>query len=308
MSQIKPNFFIVGAPKCGTTSLYEWLRQHPDIFMPDEKEPKFFCHDLRKRASNKAKDTLFPVASKQDYLNLFADAGETQAIGEASTYYLYSDVAPQAIKEFNPEAKIIIMLRDPVAQIISSYNFSVQKGHESAGSLEEALRLEEKRRENPAEHLMPKSQLYTEKASFSKHIKRYQEVFDDKSIKIILLDDLKDSPEDTYQEVLELLDIERLDFTPEFSQENTGGTPRFRWLNQAIKHPNSPIRKMAGLIPKSLAKQIRDGINKFLLSEKDTGVSNTTRSKLKQQFRPEVKKLSKITNRDLAQLWGYDQS
>lgn len=301
----KPNFFIVGAPKCGTTSLYKWLKQHPDIFMPDEKEPKYFCHDLREQAEANDSTRLFPVQSKEEYLKLFQDTEGKTAIGEASTYYLYSKTAPEAIKKFNPEAKIIIMLRDPVEQIISSYNFSVQKGHESAENLEEALRLETKRRANPPAKRFPKSYLYQEKASFCQHINRFQNHFSNKQIKILLLDDLQHSPQEVYQEVLEFLGVEQSDFTPEFSQENTGGTPRFQWLNQAIKHPSSPIRKFAELIPKSIGKQIRGWLNKLLLTDKDTSVSDATRTKLKKQFKPKVKQLSEITDRDLVSLWEY---
>jgi hypothetical protein len=303
----KPDFFIVGAPKCGTTSMYEWLRQHPDVFMPDEKEPKYFAQDLYKKAKKNQSSHLFPVTSKEDYLDLFADAKDAQSIGEASTYYLYSETAPQAIKEFNPDAKIIIMLRDPVEQIISSYNFSVQKGHESANSLEEALQLETKRRENPPAKRFPKSYLYQEKASFSDHIDRFRNHFPDEQIKVMLLDDLKDNPEETYHTVLNFLGVKQSGFTPKFNQENTSGTPRFRWINKALKHPDSPVRKLADVIPKSVATKIRDDLNRFLLDEKDSGVSEATRSKLKKQFKPEVEKLEKLTNRDLANLWAYDK-
>jgi hypothetical protein len=306
-SSNKPNFFIVGAPKCGTTSLYEWLRQHPNVFMPKQKEPKYFAQDLYKKAKKNNSTHFFPITKKQDYLKLFADADNAQAIGEASTYYLYSETAPQSIEAFNPDAKIIIMLRDPVEQIISSYNFSVQKGHESAESLEEALKLETKRRDNPPAKRFPKSYLYQEKASFSEHIDRFRNHFPDNQIKIVLLDDLKENPEETYHAVLEFLGVKKSNFTPEFNQENTSGTPRFRWLNKAIKHPDSPVRKLADMIPKSIATKIRDGLNQFLLDKKDSGVSEATRTKLKKQFKPEVEKLEELTNRDLIDIWGYDK-
>ena len=256
---------------------------------------------LRKNGS----EHLFPVWSEDEYRNLFAGAQDEKAVDEASTYYLYSQTAPEAIKECNPKAKIIIMLRDPVEQIISSYNFSVQKGHETARSLQDALELEDKRKENPSAGKMPKSYLYSGKAQFSKHVKRWQKYFDDSQIKIILLDDLKESPEEIYQDTLAFLGVEKTDFTPEFSQENTGGGPRFRWLNHAIKHPSSPIRKVAELIPKSLAKRIRDTLNAVLLTKNKQNVSESTRKKLRKMFQPEVIKLSKLLDRDLQALWSY---
>ena len=300
-----PNFYIVGAPKCGTTSLYEWLRQHPDVFMPEKKEPKWFCHDLREASKENGSEHLFSVWNEEGYRNLFADTQDEKAVGETSTYYLYSQTAPKANKAFSPEAKIIIMLRDPVEQIISLYNFSVQKGHETAGSLQDALEREDRRKENPPAGKMPKSYLYSEKAQFSKYIKHWQKYFDDSQIKIILLDDLKDNPGEIYQDTLAFLGVEKTDFTPEFSQENTGGSPRFQWLNQAIKHPSSPIRKVAELTPKSVAKRIRDTLNAVLLTKNKQGVSESTRKKLKQAFQPEVGKLDKLLDRDLQALWSY---
>jgi hypothetical protein len=136
-------------------------------------------------------------------------------------------------------------------------------------------------------------------------IKHWQKYFDDSQIKIILLDDMKDRPEEIYQDTLAFLGIEKTDFTPEFSQENTGGSPRLRWLNKAIKHPSSPIREVAELIPKSLAKQIRDTLNAVLLTRNKQSVSESTRKKLKKTFQPEVTKLSKLLDRNLQALWSY---
>ena len=103
----KPGFFIVGAPKCGTTSFYHYLRQHPQIFMPDNKEPHYFGSDLKKRSDEFIK-------TEEEYLSLFKDADSSQMAGEASTFYLYSKAAQKEIKGFNPHAKIIIMLRNPI--------------------------------------------------------------------------------------------------------------------------------------------------------------------------------------------------
>jgi hypothetical protein len=306
--KIKPNFFIVGAPKCGTTSLYQWLKAHPDIFMPENKEPKYFCTDLRKQENKNNSAHFFSIKSKKEYLELFSSSKDESAIGEASTYYLYSKTAPKLIKDFRPEAKIIIMLRDPVEQIISSYNYSVQKGHESAKSLKEALDLEEKRKNNPPQSLMPRSYLYTEKAKFSKYIKRYEKHFDKNQIKIILLDKIKNNPEGVYQEVLDFLNVSEANFKPDFTHENIGSKPRFHWVNQALKHPKSPVRKLAELVPKSLAKKVRNCINKVLLKEGRLNQEGKIKKKLRREFKSEVQKIKKYSDKDLAKLWGYNEA
>jgi len=101
---MKPNFFIVGAPKCGTTSMTEYLKQHPDIFIPEEKEPHYFGSDLE-----------YPRITKTEaqYLRLFSEAQDERRLGEASVWYLFSQRAAQEIYEFNPLSRIIIMLRTP---------------------------------------------------------------------------------------------------------------------------------------------------------------------------------------------------
>lgn len=112
----RPNFFIVGAPKCGTTSLYEYLRSHPQVFMPEKKEPEHFSDDLDWRNVM----LRHRVADRDDYLSLFDPApAHAAAVGEASTWYLFSEAAAGAIHDFNPEARIIIMLRDPVKMMYS---------------------------------------------------------------------------------------------------------------------------------------------------------------------------------------------
>ena len=104
-----PNFFIVGAPRCGTTFLYETLRRHPDVFMPERKEPGFFCPDLDTGSSA---DSVFFVRDRDAYLRLFRDGAGCRLRGEATTWYLYSQAAPRLIHAHAPGAKIIAILRD----------------------------------------------------------------------------------------------------------------------------------------------------------------------------------------------------
>ncbi|MGA9342175.1 MAG: sulfotransferase, partial [Rhodanobacteraceae bacterium] len=117
----RPNLFLVGAPKCGTTSLYEYLRQHPQIFFPfDErdysrtKEPNHFCPDLEIL-------DRYAIRDRRDYLALYKGSEGMFLRGDASTNYLVSEHAPAAIKDFCPEARILVMLRPPV-EMMHSYH------------------------------------------------------------------------------------------------------------------------------------------------------------------------------------------
>ncbi|MFQ5518600.1 MAG: sulfotransferase, partial [Mariprofundus sp.] len=133
---LKPDFFIVGAPKCGTTAMYTYLQAHPDIFMSEVKEPYYFCSDLG----------FHRFRNEQEYLKLFSVASPQQRIGEASTWYLYSSQAAAAIHAFNTDARIIVMLRNPVDMMYSLYSHFLYIGSEETDSFEAALAAEEERK------------------------------------------------------------------------------------------------------------------------------------------------------------------
>ena len=108
-----PNLFILGAPKCGTTSLYTYLREHPNIFFSHIKGPHYFATDFENYRS---------VKTKVDYANLFSEANAQHSIiGEASVLYLYSENAIKGIYNDNPNAKLIIMLRNPI-EVVQSWH------------------------------------------------------------------------------------------------------------------------------------------------------------------------------------------
>src|SRR3972149_11450918 len=117
-----PNFFIVGAPKCGTTAMYTYLKQHPEVFMSDLKELHFFGTDHHR--------INYTPYTKEQYLSFFDGAGDKRRIGEASTSYLYSERAAVEIKEFNPFARIIIMLRNPVDVMYAYHHTNLSGGFE----------------------------------------------------------------------------------------------------------------------------------------------------------------------------------
>ncbi len=128
---VKPNFFIVGAPRCGTTALYSYLRQHPDVFLPDYKEPHFFNTDMNSGGA---------IRDDAEYLALFASARDQARIGEASVYYLSSQAAPERIKSFCPTAKIVVMLRNPVDAVDALHAHQVAAWLEDVWDLELSYR------------------------------------------------------------------------------------------------------------------------------------------------------------------------
>src|SRR5437763_12382840 len=143
-----PDFFIVGAPKCGTTSLYRMLRQHPRIFMPDLKEPRFLASDARAQFEVPPGPGNIPYPETlEDYLALFDQAREDQLAGEATTLYLWSRTAAASIAELAPNARIIAILREP-ASLLRSLHLQLLRGRiETESNLRKALSLESARRE-----------------------------------------------------------------------------------------------------------------------------------------------------------------
>ena len=133
----KPNFFIVGAPKCGTTALHEYLQHHPDAYLPYYKEPHYFGADLVG-----SRFLQFRNKPKRKYLKLFRDVRGEARIGESSPWYLASNAAAAEIHRYDPEAKIIIMLRNPIDMMYSMWSQFRYSGNEQIEFFEEALAAE----------------------------------------------------------------------------------------------------------------------------------------------------------------------
>ena len=168
----QPNFFIAGMPRSGTTSLYTYLKQHPDIFLSLYKEPHFFGKDL---TSN-----VYAIQDKEVYESLFRGTEGKKAIGEGSVWYLTSRTAAAEIKAFNPVAKIIIMLRNPLGMIYSLHSLYVRTGNEDIADFQEALAIQQERLKGeavPAACYFPEGLLYTEVGKYYEKIKRFVEAF-----------------------------------------------------------------------------------------------------------------------------------
>ncbi len=201
---MKPNFFIVGAPRCGTTALSEYLGAHPDIFISTPKEPHYFAKDLGEKC--RFSQTL------EDYLSLFRDVNESYiALGEASVFYLYSSVALQEIKNFNPDAKLIAMIRNPVDLVYSLHAQWLYIKAEDQLNFENAWRLQASRRQGqniPTDcSRCPEVLQYAEIAKLGSQIKKLLKVFPRSQVLVIRLDELASSPQKTYEKVLEFLNV-----------------------------------------------------------------------------------------------------
>jgi len=221
--QTWPNFFIVGAPKAGTTALYHYLKQHPQIFMSPIKETYFFSLNFHRGV----------IKDKHKYLSLFKEAAGYPAIGEATTAYLRDEVAPFLIKRYVPRARIIALLRDPLERAYSHFLMYVRNGRETKSFLE-ALRYS------------PHAKKYITASLYAEPIKRYWKVFRKDRVMIVMFEDLKKDPREVTRQVVRFLDV---DIEPvdkfDFSVPNPARIPRssiFIPLLRAQKYIPIPFR------------------------------------------------------------------
>lgn len=197
----KPNLFILGAPKCGTTSLATWLAEHPNIFMSNPKEPHFFSSDLKNRA----------VTKPACYYSLFCKASsESQVIGEASTWYLFSKTAIDNIERECPGSRFIVMVRDPVEMAYSLYLHNFRKLIENASSFQEAWNLQDERRKGeniPKYCREPAFLQYYEACSLGSLCERLLCKVSEKRVIFIALEKIKLCPKTEYEKVLSFLKL-----------------------------------------------------------------------------------------------------
>ena len=203
-----PNFFILGAQKSGTTSLYHYLSQHPEIYMSPNKEPHFFLDESLKPwqyyPGQRIRLWDDRVTSLHEYENLFADANDQKAIGEASVWYLYRSEAASRIKQAIRNAKLIAILRNPVERCFSDYKQGLTIGYETCCDFDEALlRDQHELRQNSG-----RSFHYVPQGFYYQQLLRYLEAFKIKQIRVLLYEDLIDHPKETLQETFRFLEVD----------------------------------------------------------------------------------------------------
>jgi hypothetical protein len=308
-----PNFFLVGAPQMGTTSLFAALGRHPGVFCCPVKEPNYFSFDLTRRddALERAqRDGLLidgPLArilepprvglttDYQVYLDLFAGWSGQKAIGEASTSYLSSAVAAREIASVAPEARIIIVLRDPVQRSHSDYLTQVEFGHDP-GSFRQVVDAEVERIRNGdvVGRGIVASSLY------APQIARYLDHFPRQQILFLLFEDLLADPRRTLELVFEHIGV---DPTPardiELGWENRSGMRRWARRNQTLRGPG-PRSTLFRMLPRA----VRHGLRPlFHVSNPPLPARPSVPAALEALFRADIARTSRLIGRDLSR-WG----
>jgi Sulfotransferase family len=304
-----PDFFIIGAPKCGTTSLDTYLSEHPSIFMA-KKEQHFFGSDL-------AEIWRHPDAGRRpsvdEYFGMFTRSELAVCRGEGSVWYLWSRRAAQEIHEYNPNARIIVMFRNPVEMLPSLHSQYLHDAIEDLENLADALAAESDRRRGqriPSNNGPdPWRLFYREVVNFHEQLKRYFTIFGRDHVHVVLYDDLAADPGSTYRQVLEFLGVDPT-FVPVFRVINPNKRIRSRLLQHTVwnvSDPSSSIRRIGSrLIPVHSARSamLRHGVP--ALKRINTSVTGRPpldpefRAKLAAELAPDIRTLGHVIGRDLS--------
>jgi hypothetical protein len=309
-----PDFFIVGHAKCGTTALYEMLRRHPEIYMPDLKEPAFFARDVRRRVQRRAAGPL--PQTLEEYLALFAAARPEQRVGEASSLYLWSHEAPGAIARAQPGARIIAILREPASFLHSLHLQLLQNHIETQKSLRKAIALEQDRRDGrhlPRRSPQPPALQYSERVRYVEQLRRFHEAFAPEQVQVLIYDDFRDDNDATVRRVQRFLDVDDT-----LAIETTQANPTVRLRSQqlddlvhAVSVGHGPLGTVAkatvtALTPKRLRGRALRVAQRRVVHGAAAPADEALMLELRRRFEPEVVALSEYLGRDLVELWGYD--
>jgi len=236
-AQPKVDIFLVGAPKCGTTALVNYLSQHNKIFFPKIKEPHYFCVDF---------DAYRRVNTPQQYLDLYKNVSKGTILGDASVFYLYSKLAAREIKMYNPDAKIIAMLRDPISMLPSLHAQLVLTGREDILEFEEAWSAiaDRKAGKRVPRNVIEASHIYYDEiCAYKLQLDRYYQCFPRDNILIIDYEDFSNDPAETTQKVFDFLGLPRLDAidTPRINERRQLKFPR---ITNFLQYPPFPLNSI----------------------------------------------------------------
>ena len=292
-----PNFLIVGAAKSGTSSLHQYLIQHPDIFMStfnkegvSVKEPQFLIK------SKVEKRLHFGIWNWDEYKSLFEDVKQEKAIGESTVFYLY--YYKEAIKNIKlrlgNDVKIIILLRNPVDRAFSAFQH-VSKSVKESLSFEDALNQEEDRLEKDL--TITPMVMYKDMGLYYNMVKAYKEEFND--VYVILYEDFRDRTDEVLIGVFEFLKVNiktKINFS---RRHNVGGK---RWKNQKMKNLFQKDNILKNIYMKFVPDIIKDNVKAKLVklsTNKVTSMNMKTKEHLESFFKEDINKLSELIGKDL---------
>lgn len=299
MSKKLPNLLIVGAAKCGTSSLHKYLDQHPQIFMSEVKEPRFISSQVTRFPLNGPGDhkvEAWYVKDYEGYTKLFKGSEGYPVVGESSadTLYFYERTIP-VIKRYHGDPKIIIMLRNPVKRAFSAYQHLVRDLREEL-SFEDGLREEPNRIRDNWELIYH----YTAASLYYDSVKAFLDNFT--SVKIILTEDQEKRPQQVLRDIFRFLEVdENCDINTEI-RYNMSGKPKSQWLHQFFFEGNVARRFAQPIVRTLFSRETRMRIAQKIQEKNLTRltINPDTKRRLHEYFEEDIRKMETLLNRDLS--------
>lgn len=308
-----PNFFVVGAQKAGTTSLYHYLDQHPEIFMSPVKEPLFFSHEMDPSGNARRLGFRRPVlprnprfANVEEYRRLFDGVDGEKAVGEASPLYIYAPGTAERIRRYVPGARIVAILRNPADRAYSAFLYALRIGVEPLTDFAEALRAE-KRRIGDNWHYVYR---YRDRGCYYEQVRAYYDVFGPDRVGIWLYEDMKHDPQGVSASVFRFLGVDDA-FVPDTSLiHNPASIPKNGVSRTVIRGMNLTFPAAKKVFPSASVRardqwdfKLRQRINKRILVDKPPPFDPGLRKELLQGYRHEISELESLTGLD-SSVWS----
>lgn len=293
----RPSFFVVGAPKCGTSSLTDYLQQHPQIFLPDFKDAPFFGSDLEHR--------LGPCeGTVADYLQRFTAAPTDAVVGESCVWYLFSRRAAEEIRQFQPDARIIAIFRDPIEALSSLHSHLLFMTDEDIGELPDALVAEEARthgRRIPKNNRFRQGLYYREVVRYSEQLERYVKEFGSDKVFALTLDDLRARPNETMREIFDFVGVDPRVIVDTSRVVNANKHVRSNRMQNILQNPPAKLEAIfKRVVPDGLHGKLLPAINKLNVGYQDRPRLNPEfEGRLRADLAPGVKDLERLLGRDL---------
>lgn len=299
-TEVLPNFLVIGAAKSGTTALYHYLKEHPQIYMSPLQEPKFFSfvnqeqlkfHGIRDQGAN-----AHIIRKLEDYSHLFADWSSEIAIGESSPCYLYYEQTAMNIHEIIPDAKIIAILRNPIDRAYSNFLHMVSSGREPIYDFSQALLVEQERIDKGWEYFWH----YKSQGFYSQKIKYYFDLFKHKNIKVLLYEDYKQNSRFVLADIFAFLEVDNT-FLPDIAQQyNVTRFPVSKVLNHILNEPHPAKNIVKQLIPKNLRNFGLSQFHSLNSTNKMPPLEKEVRKKLIYEYKEDILQLQNLLQRDLS--------
>jgi Sulfotransferase domain len=308
-----PDFFVAGHPKCGTTALHQMLRVHPQIHLPDRKEPWFFAEELHERTPPRPEGTPRTLT---EYAAWFEGAAPGQLVGDATAFYLWSTTAAANIAQVNSDARIVAILREPASFLHSLHLQQLETYIEVEPDLGKAMGLEEERREGrsvPRYTYFPKMLLYSDFVRYVEQLQRMHAAFAAEQVKVIVYDDFRADNEATVREVHRFLGVEGSG--PMVALEaNPTVRPRSQRLNElvhAVGVGRGPLSRavketIKAVTPAGPRRRAMQTLKRQAVFAPARPPDPEVMHRLRLRYKHQVVGVSEYLGRDLVKLWGYD--